>query len=415
MNCGMKDEMLLAWVDGDLDQAGRARVSEHIVGCVDCHRTIGDLKDVTGALEKWAVPEPNELPTARELLDRAGMPPSAAPGSTGWRDLIRRYGAVAGIALFAAVAGLVILPLYTSPDQQGVNTAAPMEGGSPRAGSDIGGGATATNQATPSGPVAPGQEAATTVNEGVVAPGAKAGEEQPDGTVAPAEVTVTDATVPADGPATERSDPAPAEPPAPPATTQPAGGVPADEVAGYDTDDAKRDDKVGSAAGAGRAAPAAPKSLARSAGRREAGSAVVRRADVAISGGEASEIADRVAAAARAENGTVTKRWARSKENAGDTVTIELSVPADKFEQTIARLRGVGNVQSVRRSAIDLSGRIAEIDGELADERKNEEDSSASRARKQKATSKDSLERERQGLAARAERAFITVTIVGKP
>ena len=127
MNCGMKDEMLLAWVDGDLDQAGRARVAEHIVGCVDCHRTIGDLKDVTGALEKWTIPEPSSLPTARELLDREGVPPSAAPGAGGWMSLVRRYGAVAGIALFATVAGLVILPRYTSPDRSALNTPVPGE------------------------------------------------------------------------------------------------------------------------------------------------------------------------------------------------------------------------------------------------------------------------------------------------
>ncbi|MCC6743606.1 MAG: hypothetical protein IT175_07060, partial [Acidobacteria bacterium] len=72
----------------------------------------------------------------------------------------------------------------------------------------------------------------------------------------------------------------------------------------------------------------------------------------------------------------------------------------------------VGNVQSVRRSAIDLSGRIAEIDGELGYAGEREDGVSASRKQKE---SKDSLQRERQSLAARAERAFITVTIVQAP
>ena len=115
----------------------------------------------------------------------------------------------------------------------------------------------------------------------------------------------------------------------------------------------------------------------------------------------------------RAESGSVTKRWTRSKDNDADTITIELSVPAENFERTISRLRSAGNVQSVRRSAIDLSGRIAEIDDELADERKNED--TPSTAKKQKAPSKDSLQRERRSLESRAERAVITVTIVGRP
>ena len=61
----------------------------------------------------------------------------------------------------------------------------------------------------------------------------------------------------------------------------------------------------------------------------------------------------------------------------------------------------------------DYAARIAEIDEELADERKNED--APSTAKKQKAPSKDSLQREKRGLEARAERAVITVTIVGKP
>lgn len=417
MNCGMKDDMLLAWVDGDLDQAGRARVAEHIVGCVDCHRTIGDLKDVTGALEKWTVPEPSSLPTARELLDREGVPPSAAPGAGGWMSLVRRYGAVAGIALFATVAGLVILPRYTSPDRSALNAPVPEESKATSAGpasdasrqsGDQAPAGTAANDAVP-----PATGAATTPAEtgstehdavGTVggteagAPGADS--QDADGTVA---VQAGEEV------AKEQEPAAPAPPPA--ATTQPAA-APEDKA----VDNERADSKAGkpdAAAGASGVAPPAPKSLARSAGRREAESAVVRRADVAMSGAEASDVADRVAAAARADGGSVTKRWTRSKDNDADTITVELSVPAENFERTISRLRSVGNVQSVRRSAIDLSGRIAEIDDELADERKNED--APATAKKQKAPSRDSLQRERRSLEARAERAVITVTIVGRP
>ncbi len=404
----MKDEMLLAWVDGDLDQTGRARVSEHIVGCLDCHRTIAELKQVTGALEKWAVADPASLPTARELLDRAGLPPSAAPGSGGWRDFARKYGAVAGIVLFAAVAGLVVLPRYTSNDRSGLATAPTESGTSSKAATGRGGEPPDERAGTDSAkPEPPRPDAGAQPQAGSSADQDASGKAE-RAAAAPAEGGV-DAT-PSDGPA-----PAPAGEEAPKPDPAPAPGAvaqPSESVARRDEDDGRGADKAGSGAAATSPAPPASKSAARSADRRASTSAVVRRADIAIAGGEAAAIADRVAAAARAENGTVTKRWARSNEDGAQTVTIELNVPAGNFEQTISRLRGVGNVQSVRRSAIDLSGRIAEIDGELGYAGEREDGVSASRKQKE---SKDSLQRERQSLAARAERAFITVTIVQAP
>lgn len=408
MNCGMKDEMLLAWVDGDLDQTGRARVSEHIVGCLDCHRTIGELKQVTGALEKWAVADPVSLPTSRELLDRAGLPPSTAPGSGGWRNFARKYGAVAGIVLFAAVAGLVVLPRYTSNDRSGLATA-PMESGASSKTSTGRGGEPpderpGTDSAKPE-PPRPGADAQPEAGSSADQD-ASGKAERADAVPVQGGVEVP----PSDGPApvsASEEAPKPDPAPAPGAVAQPS-----ESVARRDEDDGRGADKAGSGAAATSPAPPASKSAARSADRRASTSAVVRRADIAIAGGEAAAIADRVAAAARAENGTVTKRWARSNEDGAQTVTIELNVPAGNFEQTISRLRGVGNVQSVRRSAIDLSGRIAEIDGELGYAGEREDGVSASRKQKE---SKDSLQRERQSLAARAERAFITVTIVQAP
>ena len=421
MNCGMKDDMLMAWVDGDLDQAGRARVAEHIVGCVDCHRTIGDLKDVTGALGKWGAPEPEALPTARELLDRVGLPPSsAAPGSGGWRDLVRRYGAVAGIALFAAVAGLVILPRYVPSEKGGLKAPVVGESATATSAPRAADGTTppSTNPASNSAGDAPtgdSQEVATDKSADEQTAPEKSGivgQTEADANVT--DVTTGDSAGQGGEAAAAAEQPAPAPPPAagPGDLARQPASEPAETIVAPGRDDdagGKADSKIA----AGRAAPAAPKPAARSAGRRESESAVVHRAEVSITGTEAAGIADRVAAAARAENGSVTKRWTRSKDSDGDTVTVELSVPAENFERTISRLRGVGNVQSVRRSAIDLSGRLAEINDEMAEERKNED--APADTRKAKKSSKESLERERRSLASRAERAIITVTIVGRP
>ena len=332
-------------------------------------------------------------------------------------SLVRRYGAVAGIALFATVAGLVILPRYTSPDRSALNTPVPGESKATSTGQND----SASRQ---SGEQAP---AGTVTNEAAAPPAGTATapaepgttEHGVGGTIAGPEAVPPGAdTQEADGTvsgqageeAVKEEPAAPAPPPA--AVTQPAAEAPEDKAVDNDRADTKAG-KSDAGAGASGVAPPAPKSLSRSAGRREAESAVVRRADVAMSGAEASDVADRVAAAARAESGSVTKRWTRSKDSDVDTITIELSVPAENFERTISRLRSAGNVQSVRRSAIDLSGRIAEIDDELADERKNEDAPAA--AKKQKAPSRDSLQRERRSLESRAERAVITVTIVGKP
>lgn len=405
MKCGMTDEMLLAWVDGDLDAAERARVSEHIVACGECHRIVGDLKAVTGALERWQVPEPPALPSPRELLDRAAVP-APSTGRRRWSEILRQYGAVAGIVLFAAVSGLVILPRYlSSGGSHGVGPAPAESAKAPaaadRTAASNAGAATpgpsapertsADAAATPAGSTAPPVEGPAEEKAGAVAqPEDNSAAEPAPKSDAPAD-TVGELAAEPPAPATKAAD----EPAPPPPAAQPAGGADRQEAeAGGERtrEDANR--KV--------ARPAAPAAAGRSA--TAFGAAVVHRADVTMSGDDAGRLADRIADAARAENGTVTKRWARDKNDGSGSITVELSVPADRFERTLSRLRSAGRVQAERRSAIDLSQRMNEIDSELSDDR----DAKAGK-------SKDALKKERRSLESRADRAIIVVTIVEKP
>src|SRR4051794_38984434 len=101
-------EVLMAYLDGELSPLERGRIAEHIVGCEACRDTVNGLRAVSGALTRWVVPEPAALPTARELLDRAGAarPAEAAPAA--WRSVAARWSAAAALAVIAATVAAVV-------------------------------------------------------------------------------------------------------------------------------------------------------------------------------------------------------------------------------------------------------------------------------------------------------------------
>ena len=66
MSCEMNEEVLMAYVDGDLPAAERGRVAEHVVGCDECRAAVSDLRAVSGLLAKWQAPEPAGLPASEQ-------------------------------------------------------------------------------------------------------------------------------------------------------------------------------------------------------------------------------------------------------------------------------------------------------------------------------------------------------------
>ena len=81
MSCEMNEEVLMAYVDGDLPAAERGRVAEHVVGCDECRAAVSDLRAVSGLLAKWQAPEPAGLPTAPRSPRHSPRP---KPTSSSW-------------------------------------------------------------------------------------------------------------------------------------------------------------------------------------------------------------------------------------------------------------------------------------------------------------------------------------------
>src|SRR5512134_1685110 len=107
MRCDTNFEVLMAYLDGDLEPLERGRVAEHIVGCEECRRTVNDLRSVSGALTRWVAPEPTALPSAGELLERAGISRPAPARTQPVPGPARRWLAAAALVAVAATIGLV--------------------------------------------------------------------------------------------------------------------------------------------------------------------------------------------------------------------------------------------------------------------------------------------------------------------
>jgi hypothetical protein len=106
MICGYgddRDEILVAYVYGDIEPAQRAAFDAHLAKCVDCRMELTELRGVRAKLEQWAPPEPLRALTRRSE-------PHA--GSRVWATLaeIPVWAQVAAALLFLGVgAGLANL------------------------------------------------------------------------------------------------------------------------------------------------------------------------------------------------------------------------------------------------------------------------------------------------------------------
>jgi anti-sigma factor RsiW len=69
---GDRDEVLVAYVYGDIEPAGRAAFDAHLAKCVHCRTELAELRGVRARLGQWAPPEP-----LRALTRKPG--PQAGP------------------------------------------------------------------------------------------------------------------------------------------------------------------------------------------------------------------------------------------------------------------------------------------------------------------------------------------------
>lgn len=99
---------LTAFVDGELDHAGREQVLVHLAHCGDCRAEVDVLRGLKGALRRSDPGAPDHL-TARLLASTAGRP-VAAPRAVAPRRRTRlRRTAVGGAFATAGVLGALSL------------------------------------------------------------------------------------------------------------------------------------------------------------------------------------------------------------------------------------------------------------------------------------------------------------------
>lgn len=120
---------LSAFLDGELDDLARARLETHLGECLDCTRTLADLRAIVAAAPHYQGREP-----ARDLwqdierrLDEAEVVPItprprvlASPRRFGWKELI-----AASIVMAAVGGGAVWVTLGRSAPEAPVAAATP--------------------------------------------------------------------------------------------------------------------------------------------------------------------------------------------------------------------------------------------------------------------------------------------------
>lgn len=334
--CESYFEDLQAYLDNELPAAERRRLAEHIAACESCRATLDDLKAVSGALGAWEAPEPTGLPSAREILGRAGAPPEPVRPELGWTPA-RRWAAAAAAVVMTAGIGFVLMR-SVEPGGRDVAQAPPSpvsEPAQPKLGDRVAVNAASGESETP-----------TTTNTATAAT-APAGEKKPAPTGAatpappPAPETAGDvgkasepaAIVPEEDEAKQMlpgSTATVVEPPEPVAQ-QPA--APAADAEANATAPARRQKA---------AAPAGP----------------TRAAVIQIDARSVEKVPERVGSTAAAAGGRVQSR-SMADSGTERTTRLVIAVPEERLEWTMRELRGLGRVRG-ERSGVAEADRLAE-------------------------------------------------------
>jgi hypothetical protein len=97
---GDRDEILVAYIYGDIELAQRAAFDAHLTKCAHCRTELTELRGVRAKLEQWAPPEPLRALTR----DSA---PQAGPRARVWATLAEMpaWAQVAAALVFLGVAG----------------------------------------------------------------------------------------------------------------------------------------------------------------------------------------------------------------------------------------------------------------------------------------------------------------------
>jgi hypothetical protein len=106
------DATLNAYADGELGEAGRARVERHVDTCASCRDTIADLRSLSETL--------GALPAARAprsfVLRESDVRPEPAPAFRRWQPTVSGL-AIAAFATFFLLVGVDVFDVSTSNDE----------------------------------------------------------------------------------------------------------------------------------------------------------------------------------------------------------------------------------------------------------------------------------------------------------
>jgi len=103
-----RDETLVAYLYGDIDEAQRSAFEAHIATCDRCGRELKEMQDVRWVLQQATeIPASDPLPAAMFPLKRL-----APVARRGWRDIPVWAQAAAAMLVFGASAGIANLDVH---------------------------------------------------------------------------------------------------------------------------------------------------------------------------------------------------------------------------------------------------------------------------------------------------------------
>src|SRR3954469_9373442 len=111
MNCEAAQTLVDAYIDGELDPAGRLEIERHLEDCASCSHGYGQHRALQGALGAGEL-RFNAPPELRERVRFALR--REAKAETAQRTVPRRWFTAAASLAIAALAILVLLPLAPS-------------------------------------------------------------------------------------------------------------------------------------------------------------------------------------------------------------------------------------------------------------------------------------------------------------
>src|SRR5262245_37655 len=112
MTCEEAQELITAWVDGELLDPERSSLGTHLVECVGCQRTLEEERALKQAIRGYRerIHAPDEL--RRRIVSDQRIFSEQKPSPHGWRDYIRTLPLPVSAALAAVLLLAIALPPF---------------------------------------------------------------------------------------------------------------------------------------------------------------------------------------------------------------------------------------------------------------------------------------------------------------